>query len=65
MEAGTCHGIVLQDPVQMGYQSIIAVVKKIRGETIDKRIGTGEFVATPGNMKSPEMNKLLSPERFE
>ena len=65
MEAGTCHGIVLQDPVQMGYQSIIAVVKKIRGETIDKRISTGEFVATPGNMKSPEMNKLLSPERFE
>ena len=49
----------------MGYQSIIAVVKKIRGETIDKRISTGEIVATPDNMKSPEMNKLLSPERFE
>ena len=49
----------------MGYQSIMAIVKKIRGETIDKRIGTGEFVATPDNMKSPEMKKLLSPERFE
>ncbi len=65
MEAGTCHGIVLQDPVQMGYQSILALVKKIRGATIEKRIGTGEFVATPANMKTPEIDKLLSPERFE
>lgn len=65
MEAGSCHGIVLQDPVTMGYQSIMAIAKKIRGETVEKRIGTGEFVATPENMKTPEMEKLLSPERFE
>ena len=65
MEAGTCHGIVLQDPVTMGYQSVMAMVKKIRGETIEKRISTGEFLATPANMKTPEMDKLLSPERFE
>ena len=65
MEAGTCHGIVLQDPVTMGYQSVMALVKKIRGETIEKRIGTGEFLATPENMKTPEMDKLLNPERFE
>ena len=65
MEEGTCHGIVLQDPVTMGYQSVMAMVKKIRGETVEKRIGTGEFLATPENMKTPEMDKLLSPERFE
>jgi ribose transport system substrate-binding protein len=65
MEAGTCHGIVLQDPVTMGYESVKAMVNKIRGETVEKRIGTGEFVATPENMKTPEMEKLLSPERFE
>lgn len=65
MAEGHCHGIVLQDPVMMGYKSIIAMVKHIRGETVEKRIGTGEFVATPENMKTPEMEKLLSPERFE
>jgi ribose transport system substrate-binding protein len=65
MEAGTCHGIVLQDPVTMGYQSVMAMVKKIRGESVEKRIGTGEFLATRENMKTPEMDKLLSPERFE
>ena len=64
MSDGTCHGIVLQDPVTMGYQSVQAIVKSIRGEKIEKRIGTGEFLATPENMKSPEMDKLLNPERF-
>ncbi|MEI8019679.1 MAG: substrate-binding domain-containing protein [Schlesneria sp.] len=59
-----CHGIVLQDPVTMGYQSVQAIVKSIRGEKVEKRIGTGEFLATPENMKSPEMDKLLNPERY-
>ena len=61
---GACHGIVLQDPVTMGYQSVQAIVKSLRGETIEKRIGTGEFLATPENMKTPEMDKLLNPDRF-
>lgn len=65
MEAGSCHGIVLQDPVTMGYQSVKAIVGKIRGGDAEKRIGTGEFVATPENMKTEEMTKLLNPERFE
>ncbi|MEI8379846.1 MAG: substrate-binding domain-containing protein [Planctomycetota bacterium] len=65
MESGACHGIVLQDPVTMGYQSVIAMVSKIRGKAVEKRVGTGEFVATPENMKSAEMTKLLAPETFE
>lgn len=65
MEEGNCHGIVLQDPVTMGYQSVKAIVTKIRGGNVEKRIGTGEFVATPENMKTDQMSKLLSPERFE
>ena len=64
MSDGTCHGIVLQDPVTMGYQSVQAIVKSIRGEPVEKRVGTGEFLATPENMKSPEIEKLLSPDRF-
>lgn len=64
MSDGTCQGIVLQDPVSMGYQSVVAVVKAIRKETVDKRISTGEFLATPENMKTPEINKLLNPDRY-
>lgn len=65
MEEGKCHGIVLQDPVTMGYQSVKVIVDKIRGQEVQKRVGTGEFVATPDNMKTEQMSKLLSPERFE
>ncbi len=61
---GTCHGIILQDPVTMGYRSVNAIVKSIRKEAVDKRISTGEFLATPENMKSPVIEKLLNPERF-
>jgi ribose transport system substrate-binding protein len=66
MDSGTCHGIVLQDPITMGYESVKAAVNKIRGTAaVEKRIGTGEFIATPDNMKTEQMSKLLSPERFE
>ena len=64
MADGTCHGIVLQDPVRMGYESVMSMVKAIRKEPVEKRISTGEFLATPENMKSPEIHKLLNPERF-
>lgn len=61
---GSCHGIVLQDPVTMGYEAVTAVVKSIHGEKVDQRINTGVTVATPENAKSPEIHKLLNPERI-
>lgn len=59
------HGIVLQDPVTMGYESVKRMAAHIKGEKVDKRIGTGEYVATPENMATPEMDKLLKPQQFE
>lgn len=62
MEEDKIHGIVLQNPVEMGYQSVKALVSKIRGQEVEKKIGTGEYVATKENMNSPEVAKLLRPE---
>ena len=59
------HGIVLQDPVTMGYESVMRLAAQIKGEKVEKRIGTGEYVATPDNMTTPEMDKLLKPQQFE
>lgn len=59
------HGIVLQDPVEMGYQSVKTIVNKIRGKEVKEMIGTGEYVATKENMETPEMQKLLKPEVVE
>jgi ribose transport system substrate-binding protein len=59
------HGIVLQDPVTMGYESVKRLAAHLKGEKVEKRIGTGEYVATPENMATPEMDKLLKPQQFE
>ena len=65
MRAQQLHGIVLQDPVKMGYEAVKTMVNHIRGKPTEKRVVTGEYMATPENMDSPEMKKLLSPEQFE
>lgn len=59
------HGIVLQDPVKMGYESVRALVAHLRGEPVEPRYVTGEYVATPENMNTAEMAALLDPPQFQ
>ena len=65
LSSGTVDGIVLQDPVKMGYEAVMAMVRDFEGKEVDKRINTGEYVATPENMSEPKMDKLLKPVQFE
>ncbi len=65
MRAKKLHGIVIQDPVKIGYEGVKAVVNHIRGKETFKRIVTGEYLATPENMDSPEMKTLLSPQQHD
>lgn len=65
MRAQKLHGIVLQDPVKMGYEGLKSLVEHIRGKEVPKRIVTGEYLATPENMDSAEMKTLLSPIQAE
>jgi ABC-type sugar transport system substrate-binding protein len=62
---GKVHGIVLQDPVTMGYLGVKTMVAHLEGKEVEKRIVTGEFVATPENMTEDKMKKLLEPAQFE
>jgi len=59
------QGIVLQDPDTMGYLAVKTMVRHLRGEKVEKRISTGEYVATPANMHTPEIRKLLFPPQLE
>jgi len=65
MREDKMHGIVLQDPVKMGYQAVKTLVEHLEGKEVPKRIATGEYVATPENMEEPEMKKLLEPVQFK
>lgn len=55
------QGLVLQDPMNMGYLGVKTVVAYLRGEAVPSRIDTGSAVATPENMNEPRIAELLSP----
>ena len=65
LKDGSCSGIVLQNPVQMGYQGVMTLVDSLNGKTAEAFISTGETVATPENMETPEIQGLLQPEITE
>ncbi|MCC7424313.1 MAG: substrate-binding domain-containing protein [Planctomycetaceae bacterium] len=61
----TVHGVVLQDPVRMGYLAVKTMAAHLKGETPEKKISTGEKLATPENREQPEMKALLAPKQYE
>ena len=63
MEKNAVSGIVLQDPFEMGRQSVLALAKHLRKETVESVISTGEYVATPDNQAKPPYDRLLRPEQ--
>jgi ribose transport system substrate-binding protein len=59
---GAIDGLVLQDPVRMGYLGVKTMVSHLNGQPVEKRIDTGVHLATRENMTSPEMKELLQPD---
>jgi len=53
-------GLVLQDPVKMGYLIVKTAVAYLNGEKVEKFISSGVYIATPENMNEPEMSRLLN-----
>jgi ribose transport system substrate-binding protein len=58
------QGLVLQDPVRMGYLAVKTMASHLKGERVESQVSTGEHVATLENMNQPEIQKLLAPEQF-
>lgn len=63
LKQGKVHGVVLQDPVRMGYLAVKTMVAHLQGEPVEKRVPTGEKLATKENMDEPEMQALLKPKQ--
>jgi ribose transport system substrate-binding protein len=57
-------GIVLQDPFEMGKQSVLAIVAHLHGKKVEANINTGEYVATSENQNTAPFDRLLRPEQF-
>lgn len=62
---GKLHGIVLQDPVSMGYLGVKTMLAHLEGKAVEKRIVTGVFVATRENMELEPIKSLLHPAQYQ
>ncbi|MBB3205285.1 ribose transport system substrate-binding protein [Rhodopirellula rubra] len=61
MSAGHVAAIILQDPVRIGNLAVKTLAASIRGETVEKNVDTGIFVATKKNQDEPAIASLLNP----
>jgi ribose transport system substrate-binding protein len=55
-------GLVVQNPMRMGYLAVKTMVQHLKGEQVEKRIDTGAAMITPENMDQPEYKELLDPD---
>lgn len=61
LNSGQLHGIVVQNPFNMGYLGVRTMVDHLLGRTVEKQIDTGVMLVTKDNMGSPEVQTLLRP----
>jgi ribose transport system substrate-binding protein len=59
---GYIHGLIVQDPMKMGYLGVKTIVSHIKGEPVEKRIDTGVQLVTRDKMDDPAVKELLHPD---
>ena len=61
MRAKQLHGIVVQNPFNMGYLGVRTMVESLQGKAVEKRIDTGVTMITPENLDAKDTQALLHP----
>jgi len=61
MRANQLHGIVVQNPFNMGYLGVRTMVEHLLGKPVEKRIDTGVTLVIKDNLDTPETQTLLHP----
>ena len=62
LRQGQLDGLVVQDPVNMGYLAVKTLVSHIRGQKVERRIDTGVRLVTGDVMDQPDVKELLQPD---
>ena len=57
--SGEMAGAITQNPVGMGYKTVEAAVKALKGETLPKIIDTGFYYWDKSNMNDPKISAVL------
>lgn len=61
MKKNQLHGIVVQNPLNMGYLGVKTMVESLQGKQVEKRIDTGVTMIKPDQLDAPEVQTLLHP----
>jgi ribose transport system substrate-binding protein len=61
LKNGDVQGLVVQNPVFMGYKGVMTMVDHLQGKPVEKRIDTGVVLVSPENMDQAEVKELLYP----
>ncbi len=61
LKAGDVQGLVVQNPLNMGYLGVKTVVAVLRGEKVPARIDTGVGFVTLENFNDPAMADIVNP----
>ncbi len=59
---GQIDGLVLQNPVRMGYLGVKTMVAHLKGKPVERRVDTGVTLVTRENMNEPQVKELLEPD---
>jgi ribose transport system substrate-binding protein len=62
LRGGAIEALIVQDPVRMGYLSVVSMVKHLRGETVERRIDTGVHLVTRDALERPDIKQLVQPD---
>ncbi|MCU0355479.1 MAG: substrate-binding domain-containing protein [Cytophagales bacterium] len=62
LQKGEIHGLAVQDPFAMGYESVKTAIAILNKQGYEKRLDTGVFMVTKDNLNDPAIRELLNPD---
>jgi ribose transport system substrate-binding protein len=62
LKNGVVDSLIVQDPFQMGYKSMVAAVTKLKGGTVERIQNITPTLVTRENMDSAEIQKKINPD---
>jgi ribose transport system substrate-binding protein len=62
VEGGHIDALVLQNPFNMGYLAVTAMVDHLRGKAVTPRTDTGAQLVDAKNLKEPKIQELVKPD---
>ena len=58
---GQMQGLVVQNPLNMGYLGVMKMVDHLQGRPVESRVDTGVWMITKDNLVDPQSAELLHP----